>query len=244
MLAVVWLCLDKSYTQNATYGIFERTGQYLPGNLLLLSEDSTWVTLDSVVAKPTLLSFVYFKCPGLCSPLMDGMAELIEKSSLMLGADYQIVTIGIDPSEPLSLAREKKLNYLRTMEGIEIADHWKFFKADSHTIHTLTGTAGWYFKKTGKDFAHAAATLMITPDLMISQYFYGTFILPMHFEISVAQAARGEVSASRMKDPKFCLNYPHRKTLSYRILVTGSGIAVLAIALFLFIWLSLKPAQR
>ncbi len=64
---------------------------------MLVNEDSVMVRFEDLIDKPTLLSFVYYDCPGLCSPVMAGIAEIIGKSDLTLGRDYQVITISIEP---------------------------------------------------------------------------------------------------------------------------------------------------
>jgi len=226
--------------QDARFGIFEKTGATLPADAVLLNEDSVWVRLGDLISKPTLLSFVYYRCPGLCSPVMDGLAEIIDKSDLKLGRDYQVITISIDYKEPISLARAKKSTYLKTMHTSSAERFWQFYVTDSQTVKKLTDAAGWEFKRSGNDFVHAAATLLITPRLKISQYFYGTFILPMHFHLAVNDARLELADASRLKDQKYCFNFTPEKNRLYQIIVLASGIGILVLAAFLFIWLSLS----
>ena len=83
--------------QDDRFGILEKTGEKLPGNVMLVNEDSALVRFEDLIDKPTLLSFVYYECPGLCSPVMAGVGEIIGKSGLTLGTDYQVITISIEP---------------------------------------------------------------------------------------------------------------------------------------------------
>jgi len=227
--------------QDARFGIIDLSGSCIPSDIPLLNEDSVWVKFGDLIDRPTLLSFVYFKCPGLCSPVMDGIAELIEKTDLTLGTDYQIITIGINYKEPLHLAREKKASYLRTMHSDKAGDWWQFYITDSASVKRITDAAGWEFKRAGNDFVHSAATIMLTPKRKISQYFYGTFILPMHFHLAVADAKNEISDASRIKDQKYCYNFIQPLNKPYRILVNSAGIVTLVAASILFIWLSLNP---
>jgi protein SCO1/2 len=230
------------WSQDKTYGILERTGQILPGDVQITNEDSVKVRFGDLIDRPTLLSFVYYKCPGLCSPVMNGIAEIIQKSDLQIGKDYQVITISVNYQEPVSLARSKKASYMRTLHNPNALKYWQFYVADSNAIKTLTDAAGWEFKRTGNDFVHSAATILITPHRKISQYFYGTFILPMHFHLAVSDA-RGELSdASRMKDQMYCLNYDPLPNKYFSLIVNSAGIGILVLGAFLFIWLSLTPA--
>jgi protein SCO1 len=233
---------ESVWSQDKTYGILERTGQILPENVMITNEDSVSVRFGDLVDRPTLLSFVYYKCPGLCSPVMNGIAEIIQKSDLQIGKDYRVITISVNYQEPVSLARSKKASYMRTLHNQNAEKYWQFYVADSNAIKTLTDAAGWEFKRTGNDFVHSAATILITPHRKISQYFYGTFILPMHFHLAVNDA-RGELTdASRMKDQMYCLNYDPVAPKSFSLIVNSAGIGILVLAAFLFIWLSLSPA--
>ena len=230
--------------QDERFGIKEMSDSHIPSDIPLLNEDSVWVQFGDLIDKPTLLSFVYFKCPGLCSPVMDGIAELIEKSDLTLGIDYQIITIGINYKEPLHLAREKKASYLRTMHSDSVGEWWQFYVTDSASVKHITDAAGWEFKRAGNDFVHSAATIMLTPKRKISQYFYGTFILPMHFHLAVTDAKNEISDASRIKDQKYCYNYIQPLNKPFRIMVSSAGIVTLLAASILFIWLSLNPGPR
>jgi len=234
----------KLNAQDARFGIVERTGDVLPANVMLTNEDSVSVSFGSLIDKPTLLSFVYYKCPGLCSPVMDGIAEIIEKSDLQLGKDYQVITISINYKEPISLARAKKASYMKTLRSVNARRYWQFYVADSTAVKTLTDATGWEFKRSGNDFVHAAATILITPRRKISQYFYGTFILPMHFHLAVNDA-RSELSdASRINEQKYCYNYTPPTNATYSLIVNSTGIGILILGAFLFIWLSLTPRSK
>ncbi len=125
------------WSQDKTYGILERTGQILPENVMITNEDSVQVRFGDLIDRPTLLSFVYYKCPGLCSPVMNGIAEIIQKSDLQIGKDYQVITISVNYQEPVSLARSKKASYMRTLHNPNAQKYWQFYVADS-TCHQNT----------------------------------------------------------------------------------------------------------
>jgi protein SCO1 len=244
LLFCIQVLATNVWSQDKTYGILERTGQILPEDVMITNEDSVKVKFGDLIDRPTLLSFVYYKCPGLCSPVMNGIAEIIGKSDLQIGKDYQVITISVNYQEPPSLARSKKASYMRTLHNPYAQKYWQFYVADSNAIKTLTDAAGWEFKRTGNDFTHSAATILVTPHRKISQYFYGTFILPMHFHLAVNDA-RGELAdASRMKDQMYCLNYDPVPNKYFSLIVNSAGIGILVLGALLFIWLSLTPAPK
>ena len=93
------------------------------------------MVIGDLLDKPTILNFVYYRCPGICSPLMDGLADAMDGNDLMLGEDYQALTISFDAREGTFLAVKKKNNYLNLMEKKEEAEKgWLFFTSDSASI--------------------------------------------------------------------------------------------------------------
>lgn len=72
--------------------------------------------LKSIITKPTVLMIVYYRCPGICSPLMTSVAETVDKTDLVLNKDYQMLTISFDPREGTDLAVKKRANYLNLIQ--------------------------------------------------------------------------------------------------------------------------------
>ncbi|QIA09700.1 SCO family protein [Draconibacterium halophilum] len=98
-------------------GVVEHLDDYLPDSILLINEAGEQVWLADLIDKPTILNFVYYRCPGICSPLMEGVAGVMDKSDLVVGEDYQVLTISFDPSETIDLGIRKKKNYLQLMNN-------------------------------------------------------------------------------------------------------------------------------
>ncbi len=234
-----------SHSVTGFYGISEKNGSFLPDTVWLLNEDSVLVNVVDLIDKPTVLSFVYFKCPGLCSPLMNGLAELIDRSEIQIGTHYQIITISIDHQEMPSVASSKKNAYLRTMKkAADAAESWKFLTGDSINIQILTNAAGWQFKRNKEGFIHAAAVILVTPDRMISQYLYGIFFMPVHFQLAVSDAWKGLSVPSRIKTLKYCYDYAVKTNRRVRTVAFVFGICIILAVAGLFIRLLIKQPVR
>ncbi len=129
--------------QEVEIGIEEHLDEYIPADIMLSDEDDTLVSLGDLIDKPTIINLVYYRCPGICSPLMEGLADVMGKVDLELGKDYQVLTISFDPRESIELGIRIKNNYLNLMANPEPArENWKFFVSDSLNIARLTKAVG------------------------------------------------------------------------------------------------------
>jgi len=107
---------------------------------------------------------VYYQCPGICSPLLTGLAHIIDKLDLIPGKDYTILTISFNTKEDYVMAAEKKDNYFRTMKIKTLADgDWRFLTGDSINIARLTDAIGFRYLKDGSDFIHPAVIQLFHP---------------------------------------------------------------------------------
>jgi protein SCO1/2 len=238
----VLLTLGYSLPANAdeqAFGLSEKPGTYLPEDIVIRTEDSVEIHLNELIAKPTLLSFVYYHCPELCPKSLEGIAELVNYSEAVPGIDYQIITLSIDHREPASLARSAKLHYTGLVTNSADPYFWRFLTADSSNIRKLTQAVGWDFKEEGDNFVHTTSAMLITPAKMVSQYFYGTYFNYMHFTLSVEKAANELIVPTRLKTLKYCYNYkPGNNSLLQTITyVSGSGTILAVILLFLYLTL-------
>ncbi|MBK6346729.1 MAG: hypothetical protein IPF68_12485 [Bacteroidales bacterium] len=107
---------------------------------------------------------------GICSPLMTNVAEIISKTDLALGKDFQVITISFDQREGTDLAIKKKANYLKLIKKDVDETGWNFYTGDSLNIARATNAVGFRFKKTGNDFLHSATLMMISPDGKATRY--------------------------------------------------------------------------
>lgn len=227
-------------------GIVEKLNDYIPEGIQLINSTGDTVILNKAIDKPTVLNFVYYRCPGLCSPLMDGLAEVIGKTSLDIGKDYQVFTISFDPSEPFGLANKKRANYLNQVNKKIDKSGWKFFVADSASIAKATHATGFKYKKTGKDFLHSASLIAISPEGKITRYLNGTYFLPFEFKMSIIEASEGKVGTTINKMLQYCYAYdPEGQQYVMNVTrVAGTLIAFLAVVLFLILAFKTKRKTK
>jgi protein SCO1/2 len=232
-------------TEDPEIGIVEHLDEYLPTDIYLIDESNQRVKLTDLIDKPTIINWVYFRCPGICSPLMEGLAKAMDESDLVAGVDYQVITISFDPQETIDLGIRKKENYLKLVNKKEtISKGWKFFVSDTVSIQKGTEATGFKYKRTGKDYAHAAAITVVSPKGKITRYLTGIYFLPFDFKMAVIESSKGMSSPTINKIMQYCFSYdPVGK--AYVLNVTKiSGTLILFVAVIFFLVLIFKPKRK
>jgi protein SCO1/2 len=256
LLTVLFLFSTGLFAQNAInpvasnndveIGVEEHLDDFLPDSISLINEDGQQVWLADVIDKPTVINFVYYRCPGICSPLMEGVAGVMDKSDLMPGVDYQVLTISFDPTETIDLGIRKKSNYLNLMNNKveEAKNGWLFFTSDSASIARATNATGFKYKRTGNDYLHAASLTVVSKDGKITRYLNGIYFLPFEWKMAIVEASKGQSGPTLNKVLRFCYSYdPVGQT--YVMNVTKiSGILILFFASILLLVLIFKSKTK
>jgi protein SCO1 len=226
-------------------GVDEKLGDFIPETIFVINEEDDTLNLLSMMTKPTILNLVYYRCPGICSPLMEGLADVIDRSDLRLGEEYQVFTVSFDPREDTELALRKKRNHLNLMTKKELAeDHWQFFTADSMSAAALTNAVGFRYKRTGNDFLHSATLIVLSPEGKITRYLNGINFLPFEVKLAIMEASEGRTGTTINKIIQYCYSYdPAGQTYVLNI-TKVVGIIVVLFTVILFIVLSIKPLLR
>ncbi len=232
-------------TKDPEIGVVEHLDEYLPTDIYLIDEDSQKVVLTDLIDKPTVINYVYYRCPGICSPLMEGLADVMERSDLVAGKDYQVLTISFDPTETIELGINKKKNYLNLITKKEsVSEGWKFFVSDSASIAKGTNAIGFKYKPQGNDFIHAASIIVVSPDGKITRYLNGISFLPFDFKMAIIEASKGQSSPTINKVLQYCFSFDP-KGHTYVLNVTKiSGTIILFLAIVIFLILILKPKKK
>ncbi len=224
-------------------GIAERLGETIPLGLKFLNEKNDTVTLGSLIKKPTILSFVYFDCPGICSPLLDGVSDVVRLMDLSLGKDYDIITISFNTKDTPEKAREKKQNFVQKIKEADRSS-WYYLTGELPNIQAITEAAGFRYKPTGVDFAHPATIIMLSPTGKITRYLYGTNFLPFDVKMAVVEARKGLASPTSSKILDYCFAYDPRGR-SYTLQVTRlMGTFSLIVGFFFVVYLFISSRRK
>jgi protein SCO1 len=213
-------------------GIDEKLGETISLDMKFLNEKNEEVSLRELINKPTVIALVYLNCPGLCSPLQEGFAEVIHRTDLTLGVDYQAMTISFDFHDSPAMAAQKKANFVTKIPE-DLAQHWHYLTTDSATVVQLLTEVGYKIKVTGLDFIHPSALIVLSPEGKITRYLYGLRFLPFDLKMSVMEAQKGLPRPSISRIMEFCYSYD-AEGKRYKLEVTKVVGALTLVILGLF----------
>lgn len=233
-------------TTQQQVGVDEKLGETIPLDLSFLDENGKPVTLRSLVNKPTILTLVYYRCPGICSPLMNGLSTVVDKLDIEAGKDFNIVTISFNPREDYIMAQGKKRNYLDNMKKKIPEESWKFLTGDSLTIAKITDAVGFRYQPQGEDYMHGAVLTVLSQDGKIARYLYGTDFLPMDVKLAINEASEGKSSPAINKLLKICYSYdPAGRTYVLNFTrIVGGGMLILIAGFVLILTLKKKKNKN
>ncbi len=225
-------------------GINEQLGKKIPLNLVFKDEQGIDIELSKLVDKPTIFMFVYYECPGICSPLMSEVAAEIEQVNLEAGKDFQLVAISFDDTEGPALAYAKKVNYMDIFKKPLPDNAWKFLTGDSASIAQITNAVGFGFKREGEDFVHPGGLIIVSKEGIITRYLLGTDFMPFDLKMAVIEASEGKVTPTIAKMLKFCYSYDREgKRYALNITRIAGIVTLLAVGVFVLVFIR-KPKKQ
>jgi protein SCO1 len=223
--------------------IKERLGDTIPMGLVFTNELNQQVELRSIIHLPTILVFVYYDCPGICPAILSSVSDVIEHMNLVLGKDYQVVTISFNDQDTPASSLEKKRTFLRK-KSLPHEKDWSYLTGDSASIHAITRAVGYYFKQNGNDFMHPACITILSPKGKITRYLYGTQYLPFDVNMALVEAQKGQSRPTINRILEYCFAYDPEGR-KYTLQVTKiSATIIIFFALVLFIYLVIRNRHR
>jgi len=224
-------------------GVEEHLDSIIPQNLTFTNEQNQQIRLGDIFSKPTILTLVYFDCPGLCSPLLDGVSEVVERMGMELGKDYQIVTVSFNYKDTPEKAIQKKNTFLKRHSKSHSKD-WFYLTGDSTNIYKLVNAVGFRFKKQGNDYIHPAVITIVSPKGKITRYLYGVTFLPFDVKMAIIEAGKEQSRPTINRLLQFCFSYdPEGRR--YTLAVTKiSATIIIFLAVVIFVVLLIRSNRK
>ena len=223
-------------------GIDQKLNQQVPLDLIFHDENGNTVKLGQFFGqKPVILSLVYFNCPMLCTQVLNGMEASMKGLPMDAGNQFEAVTVSIDPSDKPVVASVKKQMYVGMYGRPNAAQGWHFLTGDAPQIKALADSVGfrYAYDADSKQFAHASAIVVLTPQGKISKYFYGIEYSPRDLRLGLVEASAEKIGTPVDSILLFCYHYDP-STGKYgliisRLIQAGGLLTVLAIGVTMLV---------
>jgi protein SCO1 len=179
--------------------IDQRLDSQLPLELTFRDENGKAVRLgDYFDSRPVVLVLAYYRCPMLCTQVLNGLVKTMQEMNLELGKQYRVLTVSFDPSEGPELAARKKATYSESYARPGVDDGWHFLTGEDEAIAKLTKAAGfrYVFDPEKNQYAHGSCIMIVTPLGRISHYFMGIDFPSRDVRLALIEASQGRIGTA------------------------------------------------
>jgi protein SCO1/2 len=219
----------------------QRLGETLPTELEFVDEDGRTVRLgDLFAARPTVLTFVYYECPMLCTLTLNGLAKSLDVVDFDVGDAFDVVVVSIDPGEGPAEATAAKAETVKRYGREATAPGWHFLTGDQASITRLAEAAGFNYTylPESDEYAHTSGILLVTPEGRLSKYFYGIEFPPKDVRLALVEASDDKIGTVVDQVLLYCFRFDPQlgkyTAATMRILRLVGGIFALGLIAFLF----------
>ena len=137
------------------------------------NERGETVTLgDCTDGKTTILVMAYFRCPKLCTQILNDLVSGLKGVPWSIGDEFNVVTVSFDDRETPELAAAKKKSYVEDYGRPGADKGWHFLTGRQQPILKLANAVGFEFRYDPKNdqFAHPTCVMILTPEGKVSRY--------------------------------------------------------------------------
>jgi protein SCO1/2 len=225
-------------------GFDQKLDAQVPLGLTFTDEAGRAVRLgDYFDGKPVILVLAYYRCPMLCTEVLNGLVRALLDVPLDIGKDFHVVTVSFDPREKHELAAAKKKTYLERYGRPGAEAGWHFLTGDEEPIRRLTEAVGfrYVYDERNDQFAHASGILVLTPAGKVSRYFYDVRYSPRDLRLGLVEASANRIGSPVDQVLLFCFHYDPAEgrygPTIMNFVRLGGVLIVLAIGLFVaYLW--------
>jgi protein SCO1 len=223
---------DTTPNELINVGVDEHRGAQLNLDLDFQNEKAQTVKLGDYFnhGRPVMMAMVYFDCPNLCNMQLEGTLDVFKKMNLKLGKDFDFVAISMDSNETPDLAAAKRAKF---------GDGFNFLVGRVENVKEISRELGFKYKWDAglKQFDHASATYLLTPNGTISRYLYGIEFAPDTLRLGLIEAGEGKIGSIVDQIVLYCFQFNPNKNkyviYSYNIMRIGMILMVILLSIFL-----------
>ena len=221
--------------------IDQHLNEQVPLDLVFRDEEGRQVALQEYFGtKPVILVLAYYRCPRLCSMVLNSLTDSLRRIDYEIGKEFNVVTVSFDPREKPELAAAKKEAHVERYGRPGAAQGWHFLTGEEAPIKSLAAAVGFgysYDPKTDQ-YAHASGIMILTPGGKIARYFYGLEYSPRDLRFGLEDASAGNIGSPVIELRMLCFGYDPAtgkySLLTMRLVQLAGLLTVLIMAGFFF----------
>jgi protein SCO1/2 len=191
-------------------GFDQRLNAVVPLEIVFQDEAGRTVRLgDYFDGKPVILVLAYYRCPMLCTEVLNGLVRALLDIPFDIGKEFNVVTASFDARETPPLAAAKKKTYIERYGRRGAEAGWHFLTGAESSIQRLTEAVGFHYTYDARNdqFAHASGILVLTPQGRISRYFYDIQYAPRDVRLALVEASANRIGSPVDQILLYCFHY-------------------------------------
>ncbi len=221
-------------------GIEQRLGIQIPDHLVFTNSEGESTSLSKVLkeGKPVMLTLNYSNCPGMCIAQLNGLVQgLNQMPDPILGQDFRMISISIDPTESSERASSTRKKYAQDLFDHHDSRGWDFWVGTAESIRQLTQAVGfnYTYDAKNKQYNHPSAAIFLSPNGKVTRYVFEIGFVPKTLKMAFVEAGEGRIGTPLDMIALWCVHYDpdeNKYTASARRLMSlGGGLFVIAVLL-------------
>jgi len=207
------LCATRVLAQIALPPDESRTLGQPVADATLVDAGGRGLSVHSLAGKPVVVSPIFTRCHQTCPTITASLKQALSRVGVP-GGDFEVLSVSFDTADtPEDLARYR--------ERMDLPESWRLARADAEALFPFLDSMDFRFiSSPGGGFTHPNLVVVLSPELTIAEYLYGTAFETEDLRAALA-LARGEGSGLQKLAPYV-----------FVVGVIGALIAVFAVALW------------
>lgn len=194
-------------------GIVDKKGAQIPPGLTFKDSTGRDVRFEEFFdgERPVLLVMAYYRCPLLCTLVLNQVQRVLNEMKWTAGDQFRIVTVSFDHASTTEQANAKHQLYLSGYGRDVPPSAWPFLTGDAENIRALANGVGYHYKflpETG-EFAHPAALIILTPTGTVHNYIEKLGFVSGEVQLALGEARAGTAGTIFDRVVNFCFSYNH-----------------------------------
>ncbi|MBY5371104.1 SCO family protein [Rhizobium leguminosarum] len=189
-------------------GIDQHPNAKIPLSSSFVDETGRDVRLDSLArGRPMLLVPLLHRCPNICGVTLSGLMDAIRSQSYQPGEDFAVVAMSIDPAETPSDAQQSMVELRKRYPNLALKVH--ALTGSRKAIAAVTQALGYRYAWDPEigQYAHVAATAVVTPAGHLSHWLYGLAPTPDDLKLALTEAGQGQIGSWANQLLLLCYHY-------------------------------------